>query len=91
MDQVLGYLQNPWVIMVLNGLVAGWLAGLLLGGGGLIRNVVVGIIGAFLAGALHQAGLLVLPFTTGFALGDQILLSTVGAVIVIIIARIIAR
>lgn len=91
MDQVLGYLQNPWVIMVLNGMVAGWLAGLLLGGGGIIRNLVVGIIGAFLAGALQQMGLLTLPFTTGFALGDQILVSTVGAILVIIIARIIAR
>ncbi|MBA4132542.1 MAG: GlsB/YeaQ/YmgE family stress response membrane protein [Hyphomicrobium sp.] len=85
------YLQNPWVIMVINGLVAGWLAGLLLGGGGLIRNLVVGIIGAFLAGVLIQAGLLTLPFTTGFPLGDQIIVSTVGAILVIIIARIIAR
>jgi len=85
------YLQNPWVIMVINGVVAGWLAGLLLGGGGLIRNLVVGIIGAFLAGVLIQAGLLTLPFTTGFPLGDQIIVSTVGAILVIIIARIIAR
>lgn len=85
------YLQNPWVIMLINGLIAGWLAGLLLGGGGLIRNLVVGIIGAFLAGVLIQAGLLTLPFTTGFPLGDQILVSTVGAILVIIIARVIAR
>lgn len=84
-------LQNPWVVMVINGLVAGWLAGLLLGGGGLIRNLFVGIIGAFLAGVLIQAGLLTLPFTTGFALGDQIIVSTVGAILVIIIARVIAR
>jgi uncharacterized membrane protein YeaQ/YmgE (transglycosylase-associated protein family) len=91
MDQVMGYLQNPWVIMLVNGLVAGWLAGLILGGGGLLRNLVVGIIGAFIGGALVQAGLLQLPFTTGFALGDQILVSTIGALLVIIIARIIAR
>jgi uncharacterized membrane protein YeaQ/YmgE (transglycosylase-associated protein family) len=85
------YLQNPWVVMLINGLVAGWLAGLLLGGGGLIRNLFVGIIGAFLAGVLIKAGLLTLPFTTGFALGDQIIVSTVGAILVIIIARVIAR
>jgi uncharacterized membrane protein YeaQ/YmgE (transglycosylase-associated protein family) len=77
--------------MLVNGLVAGWLAGLILGGGGLLRNLVVGIIGAFIGGALVQAGLLQLPFTTGFALGDQILVSTIGALLVIIIARIIAR
>jgi uncharacterized membrane protein YeaQ/YmgE (transglycosylase-associated protein family) len=85
------YLNNPWVIMLLNGLIAGWLAGLLLGGGGLIRNLFVGIIGAFLAGVLIKANLLTLPFTTGFPLGDQIIVSTLGAILVIIIARVIAR
>jgi uncharacterized membrane protein YeaQ/YmgE (transglycosylase-associated protein family) len=91
MEQAITALQNPWVVMLINGLIAGWLAGLLLGGGGLIRNLLVGIIGAILAGVLIKAGLLTLPFTTGFALGDQILVSTVGAIIVVIIARIIAR
>ena len=91
MDQVAGYLANPWVIMVLNGLVAGWLAGSLLGGGGLLRNLVIGIIGAFLGGALVQSGLLKLPFTTGFPIGDQIVVSTIGAILVILIARVIAR
>lgn len=42
----------PYIIMALNGLVAGWLAGLLLGGGGLIRNLFVGIIGAFVGAFL---------------------------------------
>ena len=32
------------------GLVAGWLAGLVLGGGGLLRNLIVGVIGALLGG-----------------------------------------
>ena len=91
MEQVLGYLQNPWVVMAINGLIAGWLAGLLLGGGGLIRNLVVGVIGAYLAGVLIKLGLLKLPFTTGFVMGDQIIVSTVGAILVIIIARVIAR
>ncbi|MDX2309417.1 MAG: GlsB/YeaQ/YmgE family stress response membrane protein [Hyphomicrobium sp.] len=91
MDQVWAYLQEPYVIMALNGLVAGWLAGQLLGGGGLIRNLIVGIIGAFIGGALIQAGLLKLPFTTGFPIGDQIVVSTIGAIIVVLLARIIAR
>jgi uncharacterized membrane protein YeaQ/YmgE (transglycosylase-associated protein family) len=77
--------------MLLNGLIAGWLAGLLLGGGGLIRNLFVGIIGAFLAGVMIKADLLTLPFTTGFPIGDQIIVSTLGAILVIIIARVIAR
>ena len=52
---------TPIIIMVLNGLIAGWLAGLLLGGGGLIRNLVVGLIGSFVGGALVRFGLLKLP------------------------------
>lgn len=90
MDQVMAYVQNPWVIMAINGLIAGWLAGLLLGGGGLIRNLIVGILGAFIGGALVQMGLLKLPFDLG-AWGNQIVVSTVGALLLIIIARVIAR
>ncbi|MCB1506019.1 MAG: GlsB/YeaQ/YmgE family stress response membrane protein [Hyphomicrobiaceae bacterium] len=86
----MAYLQNPWVIMVINGLIAGWLAGLLLGGGGLIRNLVVGILGAFIGGALVQAGVLKLPIDIG-TWGNQILVSTIGALLLIVIARIIAR
>jgi uncharacterized membrane protein YeaQ/YmgE (transglycosylase-associated protein family) len=81
----------PYIIMALNGLVAGWLAGLLLGGGGLIRNLFVGIIGAFVGAFLLKSGLLQLPFSTGFELGDQIVVSTIGAILVIILARIIGR
>lgn len=80
----------PWVVMLVNGLIAGWLASLLLGGGGLLRNAFVGIIGAFIGGALVQNGLLNLPFDLG-SWGNQIAISTVGALIVIIIARIVAR
>jgi uncharacterized membrane protein YeaQ/YmgE (transglycosylase-associated protein family) len=84
----------PWIIMALNGLVAGWLAGLLLGGGGLIRNFIVGIIGAFLGGLLVQAGLLKLPFDFNAILpvyGNQIVVSTIGALLVIILARLLGR
>ena len=89
MAQIQPYM--PYIIMALNGLIAGWLAGVLLGGGGLIRNLVVGLIGAFLGGFLINAGLLKLPFTTGIALGDQVVVSTIGALLVIILARILGR
>jgi uncharacterized membrane protein YeaQ/YmgE (transglycosylase-associated protein family) len=89
MAQITPYM--PYIIMGLNGLIAGWLAGLLLGGGGLIRNLFVGILGAFVGGFLVNAGLLKLPFTTGFPYGDQIVVSTIGAILIIILARIIGR
>lgn len=90
------YLENPWVVMVINGLVAGWLAGLLLGGGGLIRNLIVGILGALLGGLLVQIGVIALPpavtdVTSQVPFGTQILVSTIGAIIVVLIARLIAR
>jgi uncharacterized membrane protein YeaQ/YmgE (transglycosylase-associated protein family) len=88
MEDIQAYM--PWIIMALNGLVAGWLASLLLGGGGLIRNMLVGITGAFIGGALFQNSLLNLPFDLGPWL-NQIAVSTVGALIVIILARILGR
>ncbi len=81
----------PWIVMAVNGFVAGWLAHLLLGGGGLIRDIFVGIIGAFVGGALVQAGLLKLPFLLDWPWAHQILVSTIGAILIIIIARIIGR
>ena len=55
--------------MAVNGLIAGWLASLVLGGGGIIRDIFVGIIGSFVGGALVQAGLLKLPFLARHAVG----------------------
>lgn len=81
----------PWIAMAVNGLIAGWLAHLLLGGGGIIRDIFVGIIGAFVGGALVQAGLLKLPFLLDWPWAHQILVSTIGAILIIIIARIIGR
>jgi uncharacterized membrane protein YeaQ/YmgE (transglycosylase-associated protein family) len=89
-EQIQPYM--PLIIMALNGLIAGWLASLLLGGGGLIRNMLVGIIGAIVGGALVRYELLQLPvavtnITSAVPHGTQILVSTIGAAIVIIVAR----
>jgi uncharacterized membrane protein YeaQ/YmgE (transglycosylase-associated protein family) len=90
LEQIQPY--TPLIVMAVNGLIAGWLAGLLLGGGGLIRNLIVGIIGAFVGGALVRYQLLQLPagltnVTDMAPYGTQILISTIGAAIVIVIAR----
>ena len=63
MENIIQQLQPHmhWIVMGLNGLIAGWLAGLLVGGGGLIRNLIVGLIGAFVGGALVNLGYLQLP------------------------------
>ena len=84
----------PYIIMGLNGLVAGWLAGLLLGGGGLFRNLIIGLIGAFVGGFLVQQGLLKIPYDFNTIIpvyGNQIAVSTIGALLVVVLARIIGR
>ena len=71
------------------GLVAGWLASLVLGGGGLVRNLIVGVIGAFVGGWLLSLANISLP--VGNALLSQIITATIGAIVVILIARVIAK
>jgi uncharacterized membrane protein YeaQ/YmgE (transglycosylase-associated protein family) len=77
------------LVFLLIGAIAGWLAGLIVRGGGfgLIGDIVVGIIGAFIAG-------LILP-RIGVSLGGgvlgAILGATIGAVILLLIVRIVKR
>ena len=90
LDQIQPYM--PLIIMCLNGLIAGTLAGILLGGGGLIRNLLVGLIGAVVGGMLVRAGYLPLPpsvtnITEMVPYGTQILISTIGALLVVTVAR----
>ncbi len=71
-----------WLIV---GLVAGWLAGQFMKGGGygLVGDIIVGIIGAFLGGLLTS--LLGLSGTTGLI--GSIVVAFIGAVILIAILR----
>lgn len=81
-----------YIILGVIGLIAGWLSGLLLGGGGLIRNLIVGVLGAFVGGLLVNQGLLKLPFTVPAVIpfGTEIVVATIGAVIVTLVARLLA-
>jgi uncharacterized membrane protein YeaQ/YmgE (transglycosylase-associated protein family) len=80
---------TPYVMLAVVGLIAGWLSGLLLGGGGLIRNLIVGVVGAYVGAYLVRM------FNISIGLGspwlDQIAVATIGAIVVTILARIIAR
>ena len=80
-----------YIILAVVGLIAGWLSGLLLGGGGLIRNLIVGVLGAFVGGMLVNMKILKLPFDLPVPFGHEILVATIGAIIVTILARILAR
>lgn len=75
------------IIFLIVGAVAGWLAGQIMSGGGfgLIGNIIVGIIGAFVAGWL-------LPgfFPIGGIIGS-IIHAAIGAVIVLFVIGLIKR
>ena len=72
-----------WIVL---GLIAGWLAGLIMRGGGygVIGDIILGIVGAIVGGFLSSALLGV--DVTGFNL-TSLVIATLGAIVVIGIAR----
>jgi uncharacterized membrane protein YeaQ/YmgE (transglycosylase-associated protein family) len=75
-----------WIVI---GAVAGWLAGVLVKGGGfgLLGDIVVGIIGAFIGGWL--AGVLHIHVGGGWI--STIITAAVGASILLLILRLVRR
>ncbi|PXW17468.1 GlsB/YeaQ/YmgE family stress response membrane protein [Paraburkholderia caballeronis] len=75
-----------WLII---GAIAGWLAGILVKGGGfgLIVDIIVGIVGAFIGGWL--AGLL--GISIGGGMISSIITAIIGAVILLFIIRLFRR
>ncbi|AJK45405.1 MULTISPECIES: GlsB/YeaQ/YmgE family stress response membrane protein [Burkholderia] len=75
-----------WLII---GAIAGWLAGLLVKGGGfgLIVDIIVGIVGAIIGGWL--AGVLGITIGSGFF--ASIIVAVIGAVILLFIIRLFRR
>lgn len=75
------------VIALLIGLIAGWLASFIVGGGGIVQYLLSGVIGSFVGSfALNRFGI---------NLGIQneyvrdVVTATIGAIIVVILARLI--
>ena len=71
-----------WVIV---GLLAGWLAGIVMkdGGYGLIGDLVLGVVGSVLGGSVFRA----LGVSAGVGLVPTVLVAFVGAVIVLVAQR----
>jgi uncharacterized membrane protein YeaQ/YmgE (transglycosylase-associated protein family) len=74
-----------WLIV---GLIAGVLAALLVGGYGLIADIVVGIVGAFIGGWLFRAAGWHTPFA---GLAGTIFVAFIGAVILLVILHLVHR
>ncbi len=74
-----------WLIV---GLVAGVLASLVMGGVGLIGDIVIGIVGAFVGGWLFRQ----LGVTTPFSgLAGTIFTAFIGAVVLLFLLRLVTR
>ncbi|AXI03116.1 GlsB/YeaQ/YmgE family stress response membrane protein [Aquirhabdus parva] len=76
-----------WFLLI--GLVAGWLAGLLVKGGGfgIIGDMIVGVLGAFIGGFIFTK----LGVSAGGGTIGSIIVATIGAIILIFILRLIKR
>jgi len=77
------------LIFLVIGAIAGWLAGIIMRGGGfgLIGNIIVGVLGAFIGGYLLPR----LGISIGGGWIDQIVSALIGAVILLFIIGLIKR
>ena len=80
-------MEFVWFIIV--GLIAGWLAGVVMKGGGfgVVGDIVVGVIGALLGGWLFST----MGVSTGGGLLGAIIVALIGAIILIFLLRLIKR
>jgi uncharacterized membrane protein YeaQ/YmgE (transglycosylase-associated protein family) len=77
------------VIWLLVGLAAGWLASVVVGGGmGIVGDIVVGIVGAFIGGWLFRSMHWHVPIG---GIGGTILVAFIGAVILLLLLRLFRR
>ena len=76
-----------WFLIV--GVIAGWLAGKLVKGGGfgLVGDLVVGVVGALVGGFLFST----FGVSAGGGLVGSIIVATIGAVVLLYVVRLIKR
>jgi uncharacterized membrane protein YeaQ/YmgE (transglycosylase-associated protein family) len=77
------------VVWLVIGLVSGWLASVVVGGGlGLVGDIVVGIVGSFIGGLLFRQMHWHVPVS---GIGGTILVAFVGAVLLLLVLRLFRR
>jgi uncharacterized membrane protein YeaQ/YmgE (transglycosylase-associated protein family) len=84
------YLSGESIIVILLvGLIAGWLAGQVVQGTGygLLGDIVIGIVGAFIASWLFPR----LGIALGAGLLREIIDATIGAILLLLILRLVRR
>lgn len=83
---------TPLIMMGIMGLIAGWIANQLVnrGKGDLVSNLVTGVVGAFVGGHIQRFAKLDL-MKLGNPLLEELAVAVMGAVAVIILARVVAQ
>lgn len=78
-----------WILFIIVGLIAGWLAGLIMKGKGfgIIVNIIIGLIGGLLGGWLFEQ--LNISIGTGFV--SHIITSLIGAIVFLFILGLFKR
>ena len=80
---------ETFLLWIADGLIAGWLASALVGGGyGVIGDIVVGIVGAFLGSLIFRGLHLSAPF---HGLPATIFVAFIGAVVLLLLLRLVHR
>jgi uncharacterized membrane protein YeaQ/YmgE (transglycosylase-associated protein family) len=84
----MGNIDTRSVLIFLGiGLVAGFLAGLIVGGGNILMYLIWGVLGSFVGGFLFSTFKINLGIKSPIV--TQIVTSTVGAIVVVLLARLI--
>jgi uncharacterized membrane protein YeaQ/YmgE (transglycosylase-associated protein family) len=75
-----------WLVV---GLIAGWLASAVVGGGlGVVGDIVIGIVGSFLGGLIFRSAHIGTPF---HGVAAKIFVAFVGAIVLLLVMRLIRR
>jgi uncharacterized membrane protein YeaQ/YmgE (transglycosylase-associated protein family) len=81
--------METFLVWIAIGLIAGWLASAVLGGGfGLLGDIVVGAVGSLVGGVVFRALHVRVPF---HGLASTIFVAFVGAVLSLLILRVLHR
>lgn len=71
------------------GLIAGWLASAVVGGGyGVLGDIIVGIVGAFVGGLIFNALHVASPFA---GIAGTIFVAFIGAIVLLVLLRLLHR
>lgn len=80
---------NALLVLLIVGLVAGWLASVVLGGGfGVVGDILVGVAGAYIGGPVLRALGIHVPWR---GITGQIVVAFVGALVLLLVIRAVRR